>query len=98
MVVSEAPEGDLKKLGVQRATRVVSLETRVVSLADSLVRFVILLGVVWSFLENLYKLIFGCFRKISDLLLVLSFENSCFGEGRKPKTVVVIVQLVLILI
>ena len=66
--------------------------------ADLLVRFVILLGVVWSFLENIYKLIFGCFRRISDLLVVLSFENSCFGEGRKPKTFVVIVQLVLILI
>ena len=69
--MSEAPEGDLKKFGVQRATRVVSLETRVVSLANFLVRFVILLGVVWSFLENIYKLIFGCFEENIRFALAL---------------------------
>ena len=44
--MSKTPEGDLKGIGVQRVTRVVSLETRVVSLANLLACFVILLVVV----------------------------------------------------
>ena len=69
----EAPKGDLKKLGIQRATRVVSL-------ADLLVRLVILLGVVWSFLENIYKLIFWLFWGNIRFALALCFEKLFASE------------------
>ena len=75
----------MKEFGVQRATRVVSLETRVVSLADLLVRLVILLGVVWSFLENIYILIFGCFKENLRFALALCFENSLLWRRKEIK-------------